>query len=104
MSVTTTSINLGSVDNIALGQGRCYKVGPEEIAVFRQRDGRLFAIQNLCPHRQGPLSEGVMGGGKVICPLHSHKFDLETGAGGEPHECVKTFAVREVNGEILLGL
>src|SRR5688572_26587182 len=104
MSTTTTSINLGSVEKIALGQGRCYIVGGEEIAVFRQRDGRLFATQNRCPHKQGPLSEGVAGGGKVICPLHSHKFELATGTGSEPHECVKVFAVREQNGEILLSV
>jgi len=97
-----TTINLGSVEKIPLGQGRCYLVGEEEIAVFRQRDGHLFATQNRCPHKQGPLSEGVAGGGKVICPLHAHKFDLATGAGSEHGECVKTFAVRAANGDMLL--
>jgi nitrite reductase (NADH) small subunit len=104
MNATVTSINLGSVEKIPAGQGRCYIVAAEEIAVFRQRDGRLFAIQNRCPHRQGPLSEGIMGGGKVICPLHSHKFELQTGTGSEAHECVKTFAVQEINGEIHLHI
>jgi nitrite reductase (NADH) small subunit len=103
-STPVTTINLGSVEKIALGQGRCYLVGGEEIAVFRQRDGRLFATQNRCPHKQGPLAEGVAGGGKVICPLHSHKFELETGKGSEPHECVKTYPVREENKEILLSV
>ena len=98
------TINLGSVEKIALGQGRCYLVGGEEIAVFRQRDGRLFATQNRCPHKQGPLSEGVAGGGKVICPLHSHKFELASGKGSEPHECVKIYAVREEHKEILLSV
>ena len=51
-----------------------------------------------------PPMEGVSGGGKVICPLHAHKFDLETGVGSEPHECVKIYAVREVDGEILLSV
>src|SRR5262245_35150119 len=64
---TSTVINLGSVEKIALGHSRCYVVGGEEIAVFRQRDGRLFATQNRCPHKQGPLAEGISGGGKVIC-------------------------------------
>lgn len=100
--MNTNTINLGSIEKIALGQGRCYRVGEEEIAVFRQRDGRLFATQNRCPHRQGPLFEGLMGGGKVICPLHSHKFDLATGAGSEGGECLKVYPVREVEGEILL--
>src|SRR5437879_1684798 len=97
-------INLGSVEKIPLGQGRCYLVGGEEIAVFRQRDGRLFATQNRCPHRQGPLAEGVVGAGKVICPLHAHKFNLENGTGSEAGECVKVYGVEESGGEILLKL
>jgi nitrite reductase (NADH) small subunit len=104
MNAILNSINLGSIEKIPVGQGRCYIVGSEEIAVFRQRDGRLFAVQNRCPHRQGPLAEGIMGAGKVICPLHSHKFDLDTGCGSEPHECVKTFSVREIAGEVHLSL
>jgi nitrite reductase (NADH) small subunit len=101
-TTTTTTINLGSIEKIPPGQGRCYLVGNTEIAVFRQRDGRLFATQNRCPHKQGPLSEGVAGGGKVICPLHAHKFDLANGQGSEPGECVKTYSVSEANGELLL--
>ncbi len=100
----TRTINLGSLDKIPLGQGRSFQVEDTQIAVFRQRDGKLFATQNACPHKQGPLAEGVAGGGKVICPLHSHKFDLATGQGSEPHECVKTYVVREAGGEILLQL
>ena len=100
--MSTTTINLGSIENIALGHGRCYLVGDEEIAVFRQRSGHLFAIQNRCPHRNGTLSEGVIGAGKVICPLHSHKFDLASGAGSEAGECVKVYTVRELDGDIVL--
>lgn len=104
MSNPTQTFNLGSVEKIPLGQGRCYLVGTEEIAVFRQRDGRLFATQSRCPHKQGPLAEGIMGGGKVICPLHAHKFDLQSGTGSEAGECVKVFAVCELRGELLLSL
>ncbi len=101
--MTTTTINLGSIEKIALGHARCYLVGNEEIAVFRQREGTLFATQNRCPHKQGTLCDGIAGGGKVICPLHSHKFELATGAGSEAGESIKTYPVREVNGEILLN-
>lgn len=96
--------NLGSVGKVPLGQGFCFVVGGEEIAVFRQRDGRLFAAQNRCPHRQGPLSEGVIGAGKVLCPLHAQKFDLCTGQGPAPDQCIRVYPVRESNGEILLTL
>ena len=104
MPTISQTLNLGSLEKIPPGQGRCYLVAGQEIAVFRQRDGKLFATQNRCPHKQGPLSEGVVGGGKVICPLHAHKFNLESGAGSEAGECVKVHAVCEVNGEILLSL
>jgi len=98
-----STIDLGSVEKIPLGQGFCFIVAGEEIAVFRQRDGRLFASQNRCPHRQGPLSEGVIGAEKVICPLHAHKFDLCTGQGPNPAECLRLYDVREENGRIVVG-
>ena len=100
----TSLISLGSVSRIPVGQGRCYVVGAEEIAVFRQRDGRMFATQNRCPHRQGPLSEGVMGGGQVICPLHAHRFELKDGAGAEHGECIKVYGVEVRKGEIFVRL
>jgi len=96
-------VNLGNIDAIPLGQGRCYRVGDQEIALFRQRDGGLFATQNRCPHKQGPLSEGIVGSGRVICPLHAHQFNLETGCGVES-ERVEVFGVREINGNIVLSL
>ncbi len=94
---------LGPVDKVPLGQGFCFVVAGEEIAVFRQRDGRLFAVQNRCPHRQGPLAEGVIGGGKLICPLHAHAFDLSTGAGPNAAERLRTYAVRDSGGRIELA-
>jgi len=103
-TTATPTINLGSISRIPLGQGRCYVVGSDEIAVFRQRDGRLFATQNRCPQRQGPLAEGVLGGGRIICPLHAHRFNLDTGSGSEPTECIHVYSVQEVAGDILLSL
>jgi nitrite reductase (NADH) small subunit len=97
-------VYLGSAHAVPADQGRCYVLGSLEIAVFRQRDGRVFAMENLCPHRKGPLSEGIVGDGKVICPLHGHQFKLNTGEGSEPAECVKTYAVEEVDGHLMLNL
>ncbi len=99
---TSALINLGNVNDIPLGQGICYIVKGEEIAVFRSRDGRIFAVENRCPHRQGPLSEGIVGGGKVICPLHGHKFDLTTGKGSDPRECVKVFKAWEKDKNMMM--
>ena len=100
----TPAVNLGSVNAIPLGQGRCYVVGGEALAVFRQRDGKIFSSRNRCPHGQGPLSEGLLGGGKVICPLHGHQFCLETGAGATSTESLQVFPVSEVDGSIHMNL
>jgi nitrite reductase (NADH) small subunit len=110
-------LNLGSVDQVSRGQGRCFVVegaieatvgsaqhsARREVAVFRPRSGGIFALGHRCPHRQGPLADGIIGEGKVVCPLHGHKFDLESGRGSEKHECVRTFEVWEQDGEIILS-
>ncbi|MDO8675948.1 MAG: nitrite reductase (NAD(P)H) small subunit [Candidatus Omnitrophota bacterium] len=97
------TVKLGLVEQIPVGQGRCFIVDGREIAVFRSRAGRIFAVSHRCPHRQGPLAEGVIGGNQVICPLHGHKFDLTTGKGSEMGECVKTYRVWEENGQLMLA-
>jgi len=101
-AVRPRTINLGSVDKVPKGQGFTFIVAGLEIAIFRQRDGMLFAAQNRCPHKQGPLSEGIIGGGKLICPLHAHRFDLCSGEGPDPKERLRIYPVREEKGEILL--
>jgi nitrite reductase (NADH) small subunit len=103
MADLASKVRVGATDAIPPGQGRCFLVGGEEVAVFRQRDGTLFATQNRCPHKNGPLSEGIVGGGKVICPFHSRKFDLRTGRNAEGDQ-VKVYAVREENGGIVVEL
>ena len=96
------TVNLGSVDQIPIGQSACFIVNGEEVAVIRPRSGGIFALENQCPHRRGPLSEGIVGGDKIVCPLHGHKFDLATGQGNEPHECVRVYKVWEENNRIML--
>lgn len=95
---------LGPVDKVPLGQGFCFIVDGQEIAVFRQRDGRVFATQNRCPHKQGPLAEGIIGDGVVVCPLHAHRFDMAKGSGSEAHECLKTYKVKVENSQLVLSL
>ena len=70
---------LGSVSQIPLGEGRNFVIGGVEIAVFHTRKG-VFATQSECPHRRGPLADGLIGGTTVVCPFHAWKFDLATGA------------------------
>jgi nitrite reductase (NADH) small subunit len=97
-----TEVCLGPVEAIPVGQGRAFQVGSRHIAVFRQRSGRLSALQNACPHRGGPLSEGIVGADTVICPFHAWKFHVETGEClTDPCELTR-YAVREESGLVYL--
>jgi nitrite reductase (NADH) small subunit len=71
---------IGVVDLVPLGEGRTFDLGGERVAVFRTRDGQVFATQAECPHRGGPLADGIVGASSVICPLHARRFELATGA------------------------
>ena len=98
--------NLGSIQRIPLGEGRTFHVRDTTVAIFRTRDGNVFATQPNCPHRGGPLADGLIGSGKVICPLHSFAFNLTTGQPIEnPCEQLRTHPVSlSEAGDILLTL
>lgn len=84
---------------------RTVRWGGREIAVFRTADDHVFALENKCPHKGGPLSEGIVHGRKVACPLHNWVIDLESGqATGADHGCAEEFAVKIEDGTIRLGL
>jgi len=72
-------VNLGSLDRIPMGEGRTFVIDGLEIAVFRPRSGEVFATQASCPHADGPLADGFVGNGTVVCPFHAYRFDLATG-------------------------
>ncbi len=71
--------NLGSIERIPLGEGRSFRVEETMIAIFRTRKNEVFATQATCPHKGGPLADGILGDGKIVCPLHTYKFQLATG-------------------------
>jgi nitrite reductase/ring-hydroxylating ferredoxin subunit len=89
------SHNLGPVDQIPLGEGRAFGVDGEQVAVFRLRDGRLRALSAVCPHRGGPIADGTIDRQVVICPLHQHTFDLETGCSSTGAEPLRVYTVQE---------
>jgi nitrite reductase (NADH) small subunit len=72
-------VTLGSLDAIPEGEGRTFVVGARRLTVLRDRGGALFATQADCPHKNGPLADGLLGSGTLICPLHAIKFDRSTG-------------------------
>jgi nitrite reductase (NADH) small subunit len=93
------------VEEIPRLGGRTLRAGQTEIALFRLSDGRVLAVDNRCPHKQGPLAEGIVSGDAVICPLHARKINLETGEVLKPDSgCVKTYAVKLEDGRVFLSL
>jgi nitrite reductase (NADH) small subunit len=72
-------VRVGALSEIPKGEGRTFEMGPLRVAVFHGRDGRVFATQAECPHRKGPLSDGLLGGATLVCPLHEWTFDLTSG-------------------------
>jgi nitrite reductase (NADH) small subunit len=77
--VTVIELRVANLDAIPPGEGRTFGIMGEKLAIFRTREGRVFAVQAECPHRGGPLADGLVGGTTVVCPLHGWKFDLSTG-------------------------
>ncbi|HYI92265.1 MAG TPA: Rieske 2Fe-2S domain-containing protein [Bryobacteraceae bacterium] len=100
-----TEIDLGPVVAIPPGEGRTIEAQGRKIAVFHTRAGGVFAVQAECPHRGGPLADGLVGGTTLICPLHSWKFDLATGAALFGDCGLKTYPVRvDETGRIFLTI
>ena len=97
-------IEIGKLDDIPVRGARVVRTPDGEVAVFRTGDDRLFALDNRCPHKDGPLSEGIVFDHKVACPLHNWKIELETGSAVAPDEgCVRTYPV-EVSAEGVVRL
>jgi len=106
MSDTNTWIRIAYCRDIPLREGRAVKVGHREIALFNLGE-RFLAVDNKCPHRGGPLADGIVSGTTVVCPLHAWKLSLETGKGvSGPSEssCVETFRTRVEGGIVFLQL
>ncbi len=96
---------IGTIEDIPARGARCVTTPQGRIGVFRTADDEIYAIEDHCPHRGGPLSQGIVHGAAVTCPLHNWVFSLETGkALGADEGSVKTIPVRVIHGRILLGL
>ena len=96
-------IEIGRVDDIPRRGARTLNSAQGPLAVFRTDDDEVFALVNRCPHRGGPLSEGIVAGKMVACPLHNWIIDLESGAAQAPDEgCTPRLPVRVVDGVVWL--
>ena len=77
-------VKVAPLDEIPVLGARVVRNNMVDIGVFRLEDDRIFAINNSCPHKGGPLSEGIVYGDKIACPLHSWKISLVDGKADEP--------------------
>lgn len=106
MSDSNTWVRIAPCHDIPLREGRAVRVGNREIAIFNLGD-RFLAIDNRCPHKAGPLADGIVSGTTVVCPLHAWKLSLESGKGVNGpslSSCVQTFRTRVEDGIVLLQM
>ncbi len=97
-------LDIGSIDDIPVRGARVVKTALGCVAVFRTDENEVFATSDRCPHKGGPLSEGIVHGKKVTCPLHNWVFSLESGeAQGADEGQIATFSARVEGGRILLN-
>ncbi|KFB10870.1 nitrite reductase small subunit NirD [Nitratireductor basaltis] len=103
-AISQTWIRIGKLDDIPRRGSRCIRNAKMSIAVFRTVDDRVFALEDKCPHRNGPLSQGIIHDGCVTCPLHNWVISLETGlAQGADEGQTRTFPVKREGDDILLS-
>ena len=93
------------VENIPSMGSRKVVIGETEIAIFKTKNGSIFAINNICPHKKGKLSEGLVHENIVTCPLHNWDIDLSSGeALGEDSGCTNVYESRIEDGFIFLSI
>jgi len=103
--MTAEWLDIGTLDDIPRQGARTVGTPHGDIAVFRTLGDEVFALDDRCPHKGGPLSQGIVHGRSVTCPLHNWVIDLASGEAVAPdHGCVKRVPVRLAEGRLLLGL
>lgn len=98
--------DVGAVTDVPLRGSRRVPTARGDVAVFRTGDNQVFALRDACPHKGGPLSQGIVHGHAVTCPLHAWVIDLATGepTGADAGKgCAPTVPLRVEDGRILLG-
>ena len=98
-------IEIGEVEDIPRLGSRVVRAGFGNIAVFRTGDDEVFALRDRCPHKEGPLSQGIVHGRRVTCPLHNWVLELADGQAVPPDEgCAASYPIKVEEGKLFLGL
>jgi nitrite reductase (NADH) small subunit len=96
-------LQVGELEEIPRLGARVVHTAFGDIAVFRTADDEVFALRDRCPHRGGPLSQGIVYDRRVACPLHNWVISLESGeATGADHGCTRAFEVKVDGGKVYL--
>lgn len=97
-------LEVGDINEIPVLGARVVRTKFGDIAVFRTADDQVLALRDRCPHRGGPLSQGIVYDKRVACPLHNWVISLETGeATGADHGCTRAFQVRVDAGRVFIS-
>jgi nitrite reductase (NADH) small subunit len=105
-SSTNRWVRIATTAAIPLREGRAVRIAGHEIAVFNLGN-RFLAVENKCPHRGGPLADGIVSGNSVVCPLHAWKIDLASGEAlnqAAAPQCIRTFATQVEDGVLSLEI
>jgi len=96
-------IDIGHIEEVPLRGARILKTHLGCVAIFRTAEAEIFAASDRCPHKGGALSDGIVHGQSVTCPLHNWVFDLNTGqAQGADEGQIDTYPTRLEDGRILI--
>ncbi len=88
-------IQVAAIEDIPILGARVIQAKETRIAIFRNTENEVFALEDRCPHKGGPLSQGIVHGTTVTCPLHAWNINLDKGCALEPDEgCVKTYELK----------
>ena len=98
-------IEIGALDDIPRLGSRIVRMASGDIAVFRTEDDEVFALDDRCPHKGGPLSQGIVHNKRVTCPLHNFVIELASGEAVAPdHGCTRSHPVKVENGRLWLAV
>ena len=94
-------IEVGKVEDVPKLGARVIKTDDGNIGLFRTAEDEIFALRDECPHKKGPLSQGIVHGKKVTCPLHNWNINLDSGEAVAPDEgCTASFPIK-IEGSII---
>jgi len=98
-------IEVGVIEDIPILGARVVSTTDGNIGVFRTADDEIFALRDECPHQKGPLSQGIVHGRRVTCPLHNWNIELDSGEAVAPDEgCAASYPVKVEGGKVFLSL